>query len=185
MVAYKAVGEGRGMNKKIQKVMFSSQKDDWETPQELFDELNAKYGPFDLDICASDHNKKCSAYFDKEMNGLTLEWVTTSTFFHDHEFSYGGMASIETHPAKCWMNPPYGREIGKWVKKAYEESQSGALVVCLLPSRTCTSWFHDYIYNKPGVEVHFIRGRIRFVGAKFLAPFPSMVVVFHPPKEAK
>jgi phage N-6-adenine-methyltransferase len=152
------------MNKKTQKVMFSSKKDDWETPRILFDTLNDQYGEFLLDVCATSVNTKYLYFFTKEQDGLSQEWHWAK---------------------KVWMNPPYGREIGKWVSKANEESESGALVVCLLPSRTCTSWFHDYIYNKPRVEVHFIRGRVRFVGAKFLAPFPSMVVVFHPPKVGK
>lgn len=71
------------------------------------------------------------------------------------------------------MNPPYGREIGKWVRKAYE---SGALVVCLLPARTDTSYFHDYILGKAAIR--FIRGRLRFEGGKYPAPFPSMIVVY-------
>ena len=74
------------------------------------------------------------------------------------------------------MNPPYGREIGKWIKKAYESSLNGATVVCLLPSRTDTKWFHDYIYNK--AEIEFIKGRLKFGNSKNSAPFPSMIVVF-------
>lgn len=78
------------------------------------------------------------------------------------------------------MNPPYGREIGKWVKKAYEESTKGCTVVALLPSRTDTRYFHDYCYQKPNIEIRFIRGRLRFVGDSASAPFPSMIIIFRP-----
>jgi phage N-6-adenine-methyltransferase len=133
-------------------VMFSSKKDDWETPQWLFDELNKEFD-FDLDVCATRENKKCRNFYAKELNGLKQSWQGV-----------------------CWMNPPYGREIGKWIKKAYEESLKGSTVVCLLPARTDTKWFHDYILGK--AEVRFLKGRLKFGGSKNSAPFPSMVVVF-------
>jgi phage N-6-adenine-methyltransferase len=152
------------MNKKTQQVLFSSKKNDWETPQELFDQLDLRYGPLMMDVCASEENAKCPGWMDKGRDGLSLSWYLYKA---------------------CWMNPPYGREIGKWVKKAYEESWLGCLVVCLLPSRTCTRWFHEYIYNQPNVEIVFIKGRLRFGGSRHSAPFPSMIVVFHPPKEGK
>lgn len=147
------------------KVHFSSASDDWATPQWLFDELNVKYGPFELDVCASNENAKCSYHFgmgsyyspDTFVNGLLPNWYTLAQ--------------------KCWMNPPYGRTIGLWVKKAYEESQKGCLVVCLLPSRTDTKWFHDYCVKG---EITFLKGRLKFGDAKNSAPFPSMVVVFKP-----
>lgn len=135
-------------------VHFSSERQDWETPHKLFNLLNTELGPFTLDVAASSINAKCSKFFSEEADGLTQIWEGI-----------------------CWMNPPYGREIGKWVKKAYEESLKGCLVVCLLPSRTDTKWFHDYA--KKG-EIRFLRGRLRFVGAKSSAPFPSMVVIFRP-----
>ena len=133
-------------------VMFSSKTDEWATPQDLFDRLNDEFH-FTLDVAANADNAKCKQYFDKNKNGLNWDW--------------GGC---------CWMNPPYGREIGKWVKKAYEESLKGCTVVCLLPSRTDTRWFHDYIYGK--AEIRFIKGRLKFGGCKNSAPFPSMIVVF-------
>lgn len=141
-------------------VHFSSKTDDWATPQWLFDELNAKYGPFGLDVCASDSNAKCGTYFILEDNALAIDW---------HENGHG--------KPKCWMNPPYGRTIDQWVKKAYEESQKGCLVVCLLPARTDTKWFHDYCTKG---EITFLKGRVKFGNAKTGAPFPSMVVVFRP-----
>lgn len=151
------------------KVHFSSAKQDWATPQAFFDEMNALYGPFDLDVCANAENAKTSyhlgygTYYSKDtfVDGLGVDW---------HQLA-----------AKCWMNPPYGREISKWVKKAYEESQKGCLVVCLLPARVDTRWFHDFIYNREGVSTEFLKGRLKFGDAKNSAPFPSMIVAFHPP----
>ena len=76
---------------------------------------------------------------------------------------------------RCYCNPPYGREISKWVEKAYSENKKGVLVVLLLPARTDTKWFHEYIYKKH--EIRFIKGRLKFNDGKKSAPFPSMVVV--------
>lgn len=143
------------------KVHFSSATDDWATPQKLFDELNFKYGPLELDVACSLDNIKCPYGFTNrgpDDDGLTADWVS---------FKY-----------KCWMNPPYGREIGKWVKKAYEESLKGCLVVSLLPARTDTRWFHEYIYRNRSASIEFIRGRLKFGKATNSAPFPSMIVVF-------
>lgn len=135
-------------------VMFSSKSDEWETPQWLFDELNKEY-QFDLDVCAKPENAKCDCYYLPEQNGLKRDW---------HSFA-----------SACWMNPPYGRQIGEWVKKAYEEYQKGCTVVCLLPARTDTRWFHEYCTKG---EIRFLKGRLKFGGSKNSAPFPSMIVVF-------
>lgn len=140
----------------INKGLFMSNRKDWETPQSFFNELDKEFN-FNTDVCAVAENAKCRHFFNPEQDGLKQEWKGT-----------------------CWMNPPYGREIGKWVKKAHEEAQKGATVVALLPARTDTSWFHDYIYNKH--EIRFIRGRIKFEGSQWNAPFPSMIVVFRPRK---
>lgn len=138
-------------------VMFSSATDLWATPQDFFDNLNAEFN-FTTDVCAIPENAKCRYYFTPEIDGLSVAWA-----------------------GRCWMNPPYGREIGKWVKKAHDEVKRGVpLVVCLLPARTDTKWFHDYIYGQ--AEIRFIRGRLKFGGSKNSAPFPSMVVIFR--KEA-
>lgn len=134
-------------------VHFSSATDMWATPQAFFDKLNAEYG-FTLDACASHENAKCQFYFTKEVNGLSRKWSGV-----------------------VWMNPPYGREIGDWMRKAYESSLSGATVVCLVPARTDTKWWHDYAMKG---EIDFIRGRLKFGNAKSHAPFPSAVVVFKP-----
>lgn len=133
----------------ITRGLFSSATDMWETPQNFFDELDKEFH-FSCDVCATRENAKCAKFYTPEQDGLKQTW--------------GGV---------CWMNPPYGREIGKWVKKA---SESNATVVCLLPARTDTRWFHDYIYGK--AEIRFVRGRLKFGGSKNSAPFPSMVVVF-------
>ena len=133
-------------------VHFSSQTDLWATPQVFFDELHAEFG-FTLDPCALPSNAKCEQFFTREIDGLKQNW--------------GGHI--------VFMNPPYGREIGKWVEKA---ATCGAdIVVGLLPARTDTKWFHEHIYNK--AEVRFVKGRLKFGGAMNSAPFPSMVVVWH------
>jgi phage N-6-adenine-methyltransferase len=132
-------------------VHFSSATDNWATPQDLFDKLNKVYN-FELDVCASKENAKCKRFFTVQDDGLAKDWTGT-----------------------CWMNPPYGREIGKWMAKAYESSKTGAKVVCLVPARTDTGWWHDYAMNG---EVTFIRGRLKFGNSKNSAPFPSALVVF-------
>ena len=133
----------------------SSKSNEWETPQELYDELNKQYG-FTLDPCASKNNAKCKKYYTKEDNGLIQSWRDEIVF----------------------MNPPYGREISKWVEKAYIESiHEDCIVVCLIPSRTDTSYWHDYIFPYAS-EINYIRGRIKFGGATSTAPFPSAIVVF-------
>lgn len=140
------------MNKEV---MFSSKTDLWETPQDFFEKLDQEFG-FELDVCALPENAKCSRYFSPMDDGLEQDWTGV-----------------------CWCNPPYGREIEKWVKKAYISAIEGATVVMLLPARTDTRWFHDWIYGK--TEIRFIRGRLKFGGAEYNAPFPNMVVVFRPP----
>ncbi len=130
-------------------VMWSSKTDLWATPQDLFDKYNAIYH-FETDVCAFPENAKCKRFFTPEMDGLKQEWTGV-----------------------CWCNPPYGRQIGKWVEKA---CKSFATVVMLLPARTDTKWFHDYCL--PYGKIEFLRGRLKFGGCNNSAPFPSMIVVF-------
>lgn len=125
---------------------------EWATPQSFFDELNKEF-KFTLDPCSTPVNRKCEKYYTKEDDGLTKDWSGETVF----------------------CNPPYGRELPRWVKKCHEESLRGATVVMLIPARTDTSYFHDYIYGTH--EIRFIRGRLRFGGCDQNAPFPSMVVV--------
>lgn len=170
-------------------VHFSSKRQDWETPQWLFDELNKEFGPFELDVCASSKNAKCYYYcgppWESYDDGLETDWHKPKSVMvkggNSKQLLVMDTSVHNWRPKACWMNPPYGREIGKWVKKAYEESQKGCLVVALLPSRTDTQWFHTYIYKKPGVETRMLKGRLKFGGATNSAPFPSMVVIFRPP----
>ncbi len=137
--------------------LMSSNTDQWATPQDLFDRLNQVYN-FTLDVCASDWNHKCDKYFTVDDDGLLQDWG----------------AEV------CWMNPPYGRTIGLWMRKAAEAASLGATVVCLVPARTDTAWWHDYAMLG---QIDFIRGRIKFVspdGQGDAAPFPSAIVVLQP-----
>lgn len=137
--------------------LFRSEKMCWCTPQDFFDDLNREFH-FVLDAAATAKTAKCPMYFTPETDGLSQSW---------------------NHGGAVFCNPPYGREIRKWVKKAYEESKQGGTVVLLIPARTDTSYFHDYIYGK--AEIRFIRGRLRFTDEDGRpadpAPFPSMIVV--------
>lgn len=135
-----------------QGVMFSSKTDLWSTPQQFFDMLNEEFH-FTLDPCSTDENAKCDKHFTIEQDGLKQSWSGETVF----------------------CNPPYGRETPKWIKKCHDESER-ATVVMLIPARTDTKAFHDYIYGK--AEIRFIKGRLKFGDSKNAAPFPSMVVVF-------
>ena len=135
-------------------VHFSSRSNEWQTPQDLFDALDAEFH-FTLDPCCQHATAKCSKHYTQAENGLSKSWAGETVF----------------------MNPPYGREIGKWVRYAYEQSLLGATVVCVIPSRTDTAWWHDYCMRG---EVRFLRGRVKFVrdGVASPAPFPTAIVVF-------
>lgn len=135
--------------------MLSSEDMTWGTPQDFFDKLNDEF-KFTLDPCATEQTAKCKKYYTKKDDGLTKDWLGEIVF----------------------CNPPYGSEIKNWVKKCSEEK---ALVVMLIPARTDTKYFHDYIYNKPNTEIRFIKGRLKFEGdqkGSGSAPFPSMLVIF-------
>jgi phage N-6-adenine-methyltransferase len=132
---------------------WSSETDLWSTPKAFFDDLDREFG-FTLDVCALAENAKCEQFYSPEDDGLRQEWRGV-----------------------VWMNPPYGREIKRWICKAYATALMGrATVVCLVPARTDTGWWHDYCEKG---EVRLIRGRLRFGDGKKDAPFPSAVVVFH------
>jgi site-specific DNA-methyltransferase (adenine-specific) len=141
----------------MNQVLFSSKSEEWETPQELFDELNKEFN-FTLDPCATPENAKCKQYFTKEDDGLSQDWSGHNVF----------------------CNPPYGREIYKWVEKASKEAKNLAFsVIMLLPARTDTKYFHDFIYHK--AEIRFLKGRLKFRGSKNSAPLPSRIVIFGNP----
>ena len=140
-------------------VMFSSANEVWATPQDFFDKLNEEF-QFTLDPCATADNHKCARFFTVQDDGLKQDWGGGDTVF---------------------CNPPYGRNVtGTWVKKAYEESRKpNTVVVCLLPSRTDTQWFHDFILGK--AEIRFVKGRLKFGDGSNSAPFPSLVAIYRSP----
>jgi len=137
----------------INKALFSSDTCEWATPQDFFNLLNREIN-FTLDPCCTHENAKCTKHYTREDNGLEQSWYNE----------------------RVYCNPPYGSEIYLWVKKCYEESLKGALCVMLIPARTDTRYFHDFIYGK--AQVRFVRGRLKFGGSQNSAPFPSMVVIF-------
>jgi phage N-6-adenine-methyltransferase len=136
------------------KTIFSSEDNTWETPIEFFNELNREFN-FTLDPCCETSTAKCSKYYTKEDDGLSKNWQGETVF----------------------CNPPYGREIYDWVEKcSVEGNKPNTTVVMLIPSRTDTRWFHEFIHGK--AEIRFIKGRLKFGNSKNSAPFPSMVVIF-------
>ena len=136
----------------INKGLMSSNSVEWATPINVFNELNKEFN-FTLDPCSTHENAKCKKHFTIGENGLIQDWSNDVVF----------------------CNPPYGREISKWVEKCYLENKKGATIVLLIPARTDTSYFHKYIYKKH--EIRFIKGRLKFNDGKNPAPFPSMIVV--------
>ena len=148
-------------------VLFSSAKDDWQTPPELFAQLDAEFH-FTLDAAASRDNTLCDEFFSERHDGLKWTWVL-----------------FAAAPTVAWCNPPYSRGLqGKFIAKAASERLKGVTTVMLIPARTDTKAFHAHIWDaathgpRPGIEVRFLPGRIKFVGAKHGAPFPSMIIVF-------
>ena len=137
-------------------VHFSSKKHDWANPWPLFRELDARFGPVELDVCATAQNAKCQNFFSPEDDGLNQAWHGV-----------------------CWMNPPYGRALPRWMSKAVTEVWKGRVrkVICLLPARTDTAWWHSYVLPY-AAQIHYLRGRIRFEGADSSANFLSAVVIF-------
>lgn len=138
----------------MNKIVHSSESTMWETPQDFFDMVDSVFH-FTTDVCAVAKNAKCKHYYSPKTDGLQQRWK-----------------------GRCWMNPPYGRDVGMWIEKAWQESRMNCLVVALLPVRTDTNWFHQFIYNQRRVAVKFIRGRLKFGGSEDAAPFPSMLVIF-------
>jgi phage N-6-adenine-methyltransferase len=134
--------------------MFSSNDMTWETPQWLFNKLDKEFN-FTLDVCALPETAKCKNYYTPQIDGLKQDWEDNI----------------------CWMNPPYGREVGVWIEKAYKESLKGAIIVCLIPSRTDTKYWHDYCMKTN--EIGFVKGRLKFGDSKNSAPFPSAIVIFN------
>jgi site-specific DNA-methyltransferase (adenine-specific) len=151
------------MDKKTLGIMFSSKSNDWATPQDFYNQLDAEF-EFTLDPCASQSSAKCSSFYTADDDGLSKDWEGHTVF----------------------MNPPYGRKIGNWIQKAYEEGEkSNTRVVALIPARTDTKYWHNYCMK--ATEIRFVKGRLKFGqgNTKNSAPFPSAVIVFSgspPPK---
>ena len=144
----------------MNEALLSSKKLDWCTPADFFAELDREFH-FNLDPAATDKSAKCAKYFTPADDGLKMDWGGSCVF----------------------CNPPYGRQIGDWVRKGYEESQKpGTVVVMLIPARTDTSYYHDYIFGGKADEVRFLRGRLYFTDEegdpKGRAPFPSAVIIW-------
>ena len=144
---------GLGLSMIQRDALFSSATDDWETPQELFDRLNDEFH-FTVDVCASADNAKVKRFYSKEQDGLKQDWTGETV----------------------WCNPPYGRSVKAWIHKAHQHFIGGGTAVLLVPARTDTRWFHDYVYGI--AEIRFIKGRLKYGNAKWNAPFPSMIVIF-------
>ena len=138
----------------INNAMYSSKTDMWATPQYLFDNLT-RIHKFDVDVCATAENAKCAKFYTKEQDGLKQKWE-----------------------GSCWCNPPYGRQIGLWLEKAYKSSRWGAFVVCLVPAKTDTKWWNNWALKG---DIKFIKGRLKFGNAKSGAPFPSALITYNPP----
>ena len=138
----------------MNRVHFSSRTDQWSTPQWLFDLLDSEFD-IEWDVCATAANAKCERYYTPEMDGLKQTWRGV-----------------------CFMNPPYGKEIARWIEKAYQSSLLGATVVCLIPARTDTTYWHRFVTKAH--EIRFLKGRVRFGDSASGAPFPSAIVVFKP-----
>lgn len=138
----------------LRKAMVSSNTNEWETPQKLFDELNKEFH-FTLDPCANIKNRKCKKYYNSRDDGLLKEWNKNIVF----------------------MNPPYGGNTKEWIKKAYYESRKGCIVVCLIVSSTDRSYWHDYIFPFAS-QIRFVRGRLKFGNSKTTAPFASAIIIF-------
>ena len=136
----------------MNKSLFSSIKDDWETPDALFNDLNQEF-MFTLDPCCLPHSAKSTNYFTPKEDGLIQDWSGV-----------------------VFMNPPYGRETGKWVAKAFNEALNGCVVVCLVPARTDTRWWHSYCMRAK--EIRFLTRRLTFKGGTNKATFPAAIVVF-------
>jgi site-specific DNA-methyltransferase (adenine-specific) len=127
---------------------------EYPTPGNFFSRLNNIFH-FELDVCATHKNAKCPRYFTKQQNGLKQRWNDAAT---------------------VWMNPPYGKGLCNWMQKAYEESRNGCVIVCLVPVRSDTKWWHHWVEGK--AQVFYVKGRLRFDGADYPAPFPSAIVIY-------
>lgn len=148
-------------------LMFSRKSDEWETPESFYGPLCAEFG-FDIDVAADEDNRKCVTYLSAGMDALRQSWD----------------CGVD-RPTVAWCNPPYS-QCREFVAKAADERRKGVLTVMLVPARTDTRWFHEHLWDsrthrpQTGIELRFVKGRLKFGDGKNSAPFPSMVVVFRP-----
>ena len=141
------------MDKQTQQLMFSSDSDEWPTPDDFYLILDNQFH-FTLDPCSDAFNRKCAKHYTIADDGLSKSWEGETVF----------------------VNPPYS-DIKEWVKKCYEEGQKpNTIVVMLIPSRTDTKYWHNYCMKANAI--YFVKGRLKFGNSKNYAPFPSAVVVF-------
>ena len=158
-------------------MMFGRATDEWATPQSTYDALDNEFG-FLLDAAATAENTKCSAYITKVGDALTADWMAWLMGDDGDPRAVGLLPTV-------WLNPPYSL-CREFIGKAAAEARRGCTVVCLVPSRTDTQWWHKYVWDRvkhrpwPGVKIRFIKGRLKFGGATSGAPFPSVVLVFRP-----
>jgi site-specific DNA-methyltransferase (adenine-specific) len=161
----------------INTALFSSKNTEWETPRALFSKLNEEFDFF-MDLAATRENAKCFFFYTKRDDALQCDWKQDIDLLYgsQHISTCLDLESMCSDSKVCWCNPPYGRNIGKWIEKAHLEAGRGVTTVMLLPARTDTRWFHRYIYGQ--YEVRFLQGRLTFQWASSPAPFPSMIVIF-------
>lgn len=148
------------------RVQTSSDRSDWATPRAFFNSLNNEFD-FELDVCASPENAKLDHYITQEMDAFKAPWINQKDY-----------------PARCWMNPPYGRQINRWMELAFRWSLRGATVVCLVPNRAGSKWWRQWVLGRAD-EVRFVDGRLRFDDQDQYAPFESAVVIYRPPDQRK
>ena len=135
----------------LTKERFAAKSVEYETPLSLFDPLNKEFC-FTTDVCSTHDNKKVAHHWTKEEDGLSQKWEGV-----------------------CWCNPPYGREMPNWIRKAIEASKEGTTTVMLIPARTNTGWWHELVM--PHFEIRFVRGRPKFNGGEHGLPFPLAILV--------
>lgn len=138
---------------------FKSNTVEWPTPDETFIPLDSEFH-FTMDVAATSENAKCEQYWTKEQDGLSQKWEGV-----------------------CWMNPPYGKDVPKWLKKAIQETANKVTTVCLIPARTNTAWFHDLCLNEPSAEVRFVKGRPKFGNASHGLPLPLAIIIYRPKED--
>lgn len=139
--------------RRVDQSWFNAKSVEYETPDNIWHPLDKEFG-FTLDVAATPGNAKCKKYYTAADDGLKQDWSGV-----------------------CWMNPPYGRVMKTWVRKAHSEWKRGVTVVALIPARTNTGWWHDCVQDI--ATVRFIRGEVAFKGFERGLWMPMCVVIWH------